>query len=58
MELLVEIVRYCRETGVPVTKFGRLAVQDPRLVHDLRMGRQPGARMARRVRTYIADARR
>jgi hypothetical protein len=57
MSLLVEIDRYCRATGMPVTKFGRLAVKDPRLVHDLRMGRRPGAAMAQRVRRFIAETR-
>ena len=33
MSLLVKIDRYCRQTGVPPSKFGRLAVHDPRLVH-------------------------
>lgn len=58
MSLLVEIDRFCRATGMPVTKFGRLAVKDPRLVHDLRLGRQPGARMTRRVQAFIAETRR
>lgn len=58
MSLLLEIDRYCRTTGMPVSKFGRLAVKDPRLVHDLRLGREPGERMTRRVQAYIAAARR
>lgn len=53
MSLLIEIDRYCRATGMPVTKFGRLAVSDPRLVHDLRRGRQPGRHMTVRVRAFI-----
>ncbi len=53
MELLFEIDRFLRATHMPATKFGRLAVRDPRLVHDLRNGRQPGARMASRVRGFI-----
>lgn len=42
---------------MPVTKFGRLAVKDPRLVHDLRRGRQPTPTMVRRVQTFIAATR-
>lgn len=57
MSLLVEIDRYCRRMGMPVTKFGRLAVRDPRLVHDLRRGRSPGPAMVRRVKAFIAAAR-
>lgn len=53
MELLFEIDRFLRATRMPMTKFGRLAVNDPRLVHDLRRGRQPGRRMAVRVRAFI-----
>lgn len=54
MCLLSDIERYLRRTGMPHTKFGRMAVRDPRLVHDLRRGREPGARMCARVYTYIA----
>ena len=55
MELLRRIERHLRETGTPPTRFGRLAVSDPRLVGDLRRGREPGARMITRVDAYIAD---
>ena len=51
---------YLRSTGMPRTKFGRLAVHDPRLVDDLRNGRQPGPGVTARVEAYIAahaDAR-
>jgi hypothetical protein len=57
MELLFEIDRFLRRTAMPATKFGRLAVQDPRLVHDLRRGRQPGRRMTARVQAFIAAQR-
>lgn len=56
MSLLVEIDRYCRRTGMPVSRFGRLAAHDPRLVHDLRRGRAPGPAMVRRVQAFIASA--
>lgn len=57
MSLLLEIDRYMRATGMPETKFGRLAVKDPRLVHDLRRGRQPGEPMRRRVQAFIDASR-
>jgi hypothetical protein len=57
MELLVEIDRYLKETGMPPTRFGRLAVNDPRLVGDLTRGREPGRRMRSRVRAFM-EARR
>ncbi|MDO7843352.1 hypothetical protein [Sphingomonas immobilis] len=37
------------------TRFGRLAVRDPRLVHDLRNGREPGARMVARIESFLAE---
>ncbi|WP_374944873.1 hypothetical protein [Sphingomonas sp.] len=54
---LMEIGRYLRETGMPETKFGRLAVRDPRLVGDMRRGRQLGTRMAARVDRFLAESR-
>lgn len=55
MSLLWEINRFCRRTGMPPTKFGRLAVNDPRLVHDLSRGREPGPAMRARVAAFIAS---
>lgn len=57
MYLLRRITRHLRETGMPETKFGRLAVHDPRFVSDLRNGRQPRAETVARVERYIAQAR-
>lgn len=53
MSLLWEINRYCRRTGMPPTKFGRLAVNDPRLVGDLARGRKPGRSIEARVEAFI-----
>ena len=39
--LLRQVEKFLRETGMPWTKFGRLAAHDPRLVEDLRNGRTP-----------------
>ena len=50
MSLLIEIDRFLRRTGMPVTRFGRLAVNDPRLVGDMRRGRQLGPHNVARVR--------
>jgi len=38
---------------MPATKFGRLAVRDPRLVLDLRNGREPRRRMVIRVEHFM-----
>ena len=53
MSVLIKINRYLRATGMPVSKFGRLAVNDPRLVHDLKRGRQPGPTIVARVEAFI-----
>lgn len=53
MSLLIEIDRFLRKTDMPVTKFGRLAVHDPRLVGDLRRGREPGPDTVARVRAFM-----
>ena len=55
MSVLVKINRYLKRTGMPATTFGRLAVNDPRLVFDLRRGRQPGDRIVARVERFIAQ---
>ncbi|MEK9211966.1 hypothetical protein [Sphingomonas sp. 2378] len=54
MELLGVIERYLKDSQMPETKFGRLAVNDPRLVSDLRKGREPGPSMIERVTRFIA----
>jgi hypothetical protein len=53
MSTLRDIERFLRRTGMPPTRFGREAVRDPRLVHDLRRGREPTARMKRRVEHFM-----
>jgi hypothetical protein len=54
MSLLHAIETCLRLTQLPPSRFGRESVKDPRLVHDLRRGRQPGPAMERRVRIHIA----
>lgn len=51
--LIRRIERFLRETGMPCTTFGRLAVRDPRFVEDLRNGRTPRTRMERRVEHFM-----
>jgi hypothetical protein len=51
--LLHHIERFLRETGIPATRFGRDAVNDPRLVLDLRNGREPGTRMRCRIEHFM-----
>jgi hypothetical protein len=51
------VERFLSETGLPPTKFGRLAVRDPRLVHDMRQGREIREPMAIRLRAFMAQYR-
>lgn len=53
--VLPKIQRFLRRSGMPATKFGRLAVNDPRLVRDLRNGREPRARTVARIEAFLAD---
>jgi len=54
MNILPRIERHLRETGTPPTRFGISVASDPRLVFDLRRGREPGPRMIRRIETALA----
>lgn len=53
MAVLRNIQKFLNRSGMPPTKFGRLAVNDPRLVGDLRNGREPGPRMVRRIEAFL-----
>lgn len=53
MTLLRSVERFLREHDIPATRFGRDAVRDPRLVLDMRRGREPGERMKCRVEHFM-----
>ena len=53
MELLDQIETYLAQTRMPPSKFGRLAVGDPRFVEDLRGGRLPRIRTRERVLSFL-----
>lgn len=55
MDLLDQIECYLAQTHMPPSKFGRLAVGDPRFVEDLRGGRHPRPQTCERVRRYIRE---
>ncbi|MEZ5707884.1 MAG: hypothetical protein R3E02_00675 [Blastomonas sp.] len=57
MVLIREIEKFLRETGMPRTKFGRLAARDPRLVDDMRNGREPRSTMKRRLELFMNKSR-
>ena len=51
--LIRKIETFLRRTGMPATKFGRLATHDPRFVIDLRNGREPRTPTERRVEHFM-----
>jgi len=57
VSLLARINRYLVESGIPPTRFGRMAVNDPRLVGDLQRGRRVGGSVIRRVESVISGGR-
>ena len=56
--LIRKVEKFLRQTGMPATKFGRLAVHDPRFVSDLRNGREPQVRTERRIEHFMNTYRR
>ena len=52
---MVMIDRYLRKTNMPPTVFGRRAINDPRLVEDLRLGRNLRPKTAARIAAFIAS---
>jgi hypothetical protein len=50
-----KIEKFLRRTKMPATKFGRLAIGDPRLVHDLRNGRELRPPTAARLEAFLAE---
>jgi len=51
--LLQRIEAFLKESAMPPSVFGRAAVHDPRLVSDLRSGREPGRRVICRVEHFM-----
>lgn len=57
MHMLRTIETFLRDTGMAPTRFGRDAVRDPRIVFDMRRGREPSQRMCRRLQHFITHHR-
>jgi hypothetical protein len=55
--LLRDIAEYCRRAGMAESTFGRLAVNDGKLVSRLRLGGRVTTDTAERVQAFIAQAR-
>lgn len=51
--MLRRIERFLAATGMTPTRFGREVARDPRLVFDLRRGREPGPRLIARIDAYL-----
>ncbi len=51
--LIRKIEKFLRQTDMPATRFGRLAVHDPRFVLDLRNGRTPRDETVIRVEHFM-----
>ena len=50
-----KIEKFLAASGMPACTFGRRAVRDPRLVADLRNGREPRQPMVARIEAFLAD---
>jgi hypothetical protein len=57
MTLLMTVERHLRAQALSASRFGRQVSGDPRLVFDLRRGREPRPAMAARVLAHIAATR-
>ncbi|MDZ3830308.1 MAG: hypothetical protein U0S50_00655 [Sphingopyxis sp.] len=51
--LLQRIEAFLKESAMPPSVFGRAAVRDPRLVGDLRGGREPGRQIICRTEHFM-----
>jgi hypothetical protein len=56
MTILRKIELYLRASGVTPTRFGRDVAGDPRLVSDMRNGREPGVKMCALINAYLSGA--
>ncbi len=53
MQFNLQIERFLQQHSMAATRFGRLAAGDPRLVLDMRNGRQVGLPLQSRLRGFI-----
>ncbi|WP_201752604.1 hypothetical protein [Sphingomonas changnyeongensis] len=51
--ILRRIEKYLRDHTMAPTRFGRTVANDPRLVFDMRRGREPTARMTARIEAFL-----
>ena len=55
--LLRNIEIFLKEADMPPSVFGRYAARDPRLVSDIRAGREVGCRLKLRIENYMQQWR-
>lgn len=54
--VLKRIETYLRKTGISPTRFGRETANDPRLVFDMRQGREPRSDLRARIERFLETA--
>jgi hypothetical protein len=54
MELLEQIEAYIERVRIAPSRFGRMALGDPRFVDDLRSGRKPRRKTQERVQAFLS----
>ncbi|MGN6689793.1 MAG: hypothetical protein ACTHJU_02490 [Sphingopyxis sp.] len=55
--LVQRINAFLREADMPPSAFGRVVAHDPRLVFDLRNGREAGRSLTKRAEQFMRDWR-
>jgi hypothetical protein len=55
MHLLREVEKFLREHDMPKSRLGRLALNDPRFVDDLRGGSEPKPKTQAKVRKFMTE---
>ena len=51
--MLRKIEQFLDQSGMAWTKFGRIVAHDPRLVGDMRRGRQPREALCQHIENFI-----
>ena len=55
MHMLRIVEKFLRENEIAPTKFGRIVAGDPRLVLDMRLGREVRTPMQKKITQYIEN---
>jgi hypothetical protein len=51
--ILFRVERFLRATDIPPTRFGRMVAKDPRLVLDMRNGREIGTNLCCKIEHFM-----